>query len=421
MASDEVPNLPAEASRAPEETIGASHAVASSVPRAVRNAASTCDAEVTLQEVKRLCNVGTAGETHERQHKALAASGAKAKRAQHARETLEILGAGKYVAPETGETVDIADVLCSAVVNSRHVAGGNWHEPTPRATQQRLISCEVRCCTTLAAAQDLASCSDCLDAPGVLNFASARNPGGGFTTGAEAQEESLARSSGLYPCLSKHFQAFFEPHRRAASGLYTHGLIHSPRVPVLRNEHGMLLDEPYLVDFVTAAAPNCGVLKGRCGEREAAVQCNASLRERVRRVLHMFASNGCTDIVLGAWGCGVFQNDPETVAMLFNEALNEIPYFRKVVFAVLDPAMAEIFGQVLKVPVQGHSGKGKVKPCHSHVENHVAETMPQPRGKGKEKGKPQSEQKDKAEAQGGQGVSRKPRRWQQGQRNGYGD
>ncbi|HBR75644.1 MAG TPA: TIGR02452 family protein, partial [Cyanobacteria bacterium UBA11159] len=36
---------------------------------------------------------------------------------------------------------------------------------------------------------------------GVLNFASAKNPGGGFLRGTQAQEESLARSSALYKSL----------------------------------------------------------------------------------------------------------------------------------------------------------------------------------------------------------------------------
>jgi len=169
---------------------------------------------------------------------------------------------------------------------------------------------------------------------------------------------------------------------------------------VLRDEHGALLDEPYLIDFVTAAAPNCGVLKGKCGTQEAAAQCSAALHERMRRVLHMFASNGCIDIVLGAWGCGVFQNDPATVARLFDEALSEIPYFRKVIFAVLDPGMAQIFGEVLQVPVQG------------------LENAPEPgrKEKGKGEGKSQSKNAGKPESRDGRGDGRKQRRWQKGQR-----
>merc|ERR1712173_391926 len=118
------------------------------------------------------------------------------------------------------------------------------------------LSIEVRCCTSLAAAQDLATSATRIAPPGVLNFASARRPGGGFRNGAGAQEESLARSSAIYPCLAIHFDTFFVPNRRAKSGLHTHDLIHSIGVPVFRDPNGALLADPYLVDFVSAAAPN---------------------------------------------------------------------------------------------------------------------------------------------------------------------
>ena len=40
---------------------------------------------------------------------------------------------------------------------------------------------------------------------GVLNFASAKHPGGGVWSGARSQEESLCRASTLYPCLTTEF------------------------------------------------------------------------------------------------------------------------------------------------------------------------------------------------------------------------
>jgi len=330
-----------------------------------RSAPTESTQVVDLKTIQTLCGVGTAGEDVTRQKKAVSSGGSKGSRALIARETLDILANGGYMAPDTFEAIDISTRLCQAVAASTHFPTSAWNSSL-KAPKQR-SSIEVRCCTTLAAAQDLASCEHADAAPGVLNFASARNPGGGFTTGAEAQEESLARSSGIYPCLSKHFDVFFAPNRRAESGLYTHDLIFSPGVPVLRDSNGSLLNQPYYVDFVTAAAPNCGVLEGRCGAQKARQQCRDALDERIWRVLHTFASHGCVDLVLGAWGCGVFRNDASVVAQLFNSNLAKMGCFRRVVFAVLDPGMAEIFGRELKCPVdwgeecclkgKGNSGK----------------------------------------------------------------
>jgi len=55
----------------------------------------------------------------------------------------------------------------------------------------------------------------------VLNFASGRNPGGGFLRGAQAQEESIAKVSGLYPCLETQHESFYMPNRRSHSPFYT--------------------------------------------------------------------------------------------------------------------------------------------------------------------------------------------------------
>ena len=90
---------------------------------------------------------------------------------------------------------------------------------------------EVHHCTTLQAAQSLVVEMG-EEHVGVLNFASARNPGGGFRKGASAQEESLARSSSLYFALSQDqfLTEFYTYHRRAKTCLYSHRMIYSPRV-----------------------------------------------------------------------------------------------------------------------------------------------------------------------------------------------
>jgi len=86
-----------------------------------------------------------------------------------------------------------------------------------------------------------------------LNFASAKHPGGGFLTGAQAQEESLARASALYPCLEQQ-KGYYDANRRHHSLLYTDHLIVSPRVPVFRDDQGTLLEVPWEMTILTAPA-----------------------------------------------------------------------------------------------------------------------------------------------------------------------
>ncbi|HVK14120.1 MAG TPA: TIGR02452 family protein [Gemmataceae bacterium] len=165
-----------------------------------------------------------------------------------------------------------------------------------------------------------------------LNFASAMNPGGGFLNGSQAQEESLARSSALYASL---LQApdYYAGHRRLSSCLYTDAMILSPDCPVFRADDGTLLAEPYLATFITSAAPNAGAIRD-----DEAVALPDVLRRRAEYVLAVAAAHGYDNLVLGAWGCGVFRNDPALVGATFAEHLFGLwaGRFRRVVFAVLD-------------------------------------------------------------------------------------
>jgi uncharacterized protein (TIGR02452 family) len=169
-----------------------------------------------------------------------------------------------------------------------------------------------------------------------LNFASAKHPGGGFLGGAKAQEEDLARCSALHACLVTQ-RAYYDENRACGSMLYTDYIIHSPDVPFFRDESLALLATPFLVSIITAPAPNAGEeLKRNPGARR---QIRAALERRADFVLRVAAAEQHETLVLGAWGCGVFRNDPTEVADVFARCLESARFrgaFRRVVFAVYD-------------------------------------------------------------------------------------
>jgi len=189
--------------------------------------------------------------------------------------------------------------------------------------------------TSLEAAGQLASQYQRV---GVLNFASARNPGGGFLGGSQAQEESLARSSGLYPCLTQFQEMYAYNARPDSTALYSDHLIYSPAVPVLRADDGQWLPQPQLLDIITAPAVNAGALARN--SPGLLPQLVPTMRQRLRLVLAVAARHGVEALVLGAWGCGVFGNEPRQVAQLFTEAMAEPGVrgrFRQLDFAIFDP------------------------------------------------------------------------------------
>lgn len=257
---------------------------------------------------------------------------ARSDAAAQGREAVAIVRAGGYTAP-SGRRVDVSARVARAVAGTRDYPpeapiGAPERPSVPRATRTSVVNG-----TTLAAARALAEAA--ADEPLVLNFASAKNPGGGFLGGARAQEESLARASALYACLET--SAMYERHRALRDCMYTSYAIHSPHVPVFRDDAtSALLEEPYDCAFLTAPAPNAGVVLERDPSRAAEVR--DVMAARVDRVLAIAALHDHRRLVLGAWGCGVFRNDPVHVAECFRRALDGAfaGVFDEVVFAVLD-------------------------------------------------------------------------------------
>ncbi len=245
---------------------------------------------------------------------------------QLGREAVEIMERGAYLAP-SGRDVSIALPLADAKARTRDFPPDLGGLTRGEARHETVF--EVTGETTIGAARRLAA-----ERPLALNFASAKNPGGGFLGGAIAQEECLARSSGLYACIAS--SRMYAHHRALGDPMYTSWVVYSPDVPVFREDEGALLEEPYLASFLTCPAVNAGVVRERRAEAEAAIA--RAMDERVNRVLAVAAHARHTTLVLGAWGCGVFRNDADTVARLFEEALrgDHRGVFARVVFAILD-------------------------------------------------------------------------------------
>jgi uncharacterized protein (TIGR02452 family) len=175
-----------------------------------------------------------------------------------------------------------------------------------------------------------------IDDVAVLNFASARNPGGGWLGGARAQEEDLAVSSALVACLMKA-PAYYEANRKLDSLVYTDHLIYSPRVPFFRHEDGSFMASPFPLSVITAPAPNAGEHLRR--KPDGATLVRITLERRAAYVLAVAKERRHRTLVLGAWGCGVFRNDPDQVAGIFRGWLADARFrgaFDRIVFAVLD-------------------------------------------------------------------------------------
>ena len=88
---------------------------------------------------------------------------------------------------------------------------------------------------------------------------------------------------------------------------------------------------------ITAPAPNAGEVLAR--DPGAGPRIEAALRHRAGIVLALARWKGHRTLLLGAWGCGVFRNDPAMVSDAFGAWLTSDTFagaFDHVTFAVFD-------------------------------------------------------------------------------------
>jgi uncharacterized protein (TIGR02452 family) len=258
-------------------------------------------------------------------------------RAEFARDTVEIVERGSYRSAP-GRVVDVSEPIRACLEATRYYPPEELerlrrdvlgHPGTDLPTVFEVVNE-----TTLSGIARVLSRGQ--GPVAVLNFASAKNPGGGFLNGSHAQEESLARSSVLHASQMRAWD-FYERHRASSSLLYSDAMILSPGCPIIRDDDGTLLDEPQMAAFITSAAPNA---RAAADNRPTDLPSIPGVfRRRSEFVLALAASQGYRQLVLGAWGCGVFRNDPGVVAEAFAAHLrhgNWSGRFDRVVFSVLD-------------------------------------------------------------------------------------
>lgn len=208
----------------------------------------------------------------------------------------------------------------------------------------------------------------------VHNFASASNPGGGVVRGSSAQEECLCRCSTLYFNLDVKdmWDGFYNPHRAAHDPIHNDDIIYTPGVIVFKtdtaNPQVMPENDWYKVDVITCAAPNLkpnptNYFNPGDGNKQATLKDNELLalhEKRLRRILDVAVSNGAEVVILGAFGCGAFQNKPEVVALSAKNVIKDYLHAFKIIeYAVYcsprDDRNYKVFDRTLKLFTQANN------------------------------------------------------------------
>ena len=160
----------------------------------------------------------------------------------------------------------------------------------------------------------------------VINFASFTEPGGRFLQGSHAQEESIAHESILYEVLSS-FNSYYEENSKYKNrGLYINRALFSPYILIERNS--LCLE----TNVLTVAAPNKKVLQ-YSPDMFTEEENTKALIDRIKFIKNICEDKNIKYLVAGAFGCGVFHQNPYEVAKLFIKIFSQSSCI-KVIFAI---------------------------------------------------------------------------------------
>lgn len=168
----------------------------------------------------------------------------------------------------------------------------------------------------------------------VLNMASAYNPGGGYLTGASAQEEQLFRRSNLHMCLHEQENKLYP--------IPKYGVLYTQNVVIIKDKNYQLLNSYRLMSFISAAAHRCRNSDfDRSGYKRLKNSVEADTIKKIDAIFMAAILKGHTSIVLSAFGCGAYNNPPYHIAELFKASIAKFgQHFKYIIFAIIDDSNA---------------------------------------------------------------------------------
>jgi uncharacterized protein (TIGR02452 family) len=260
------------------------------------------------------------------------------------KDTLEILEMGRYII--NGETIslklskkDMETVQVLLPDDVREISRSG-DDKKAIVIGRCLYDCKNMDAFTLARERGSGSKKDARPTL-VLNLADWMNPGGGARRGDQGQEEDLCRKSSILLSLeSDQASKYYVYNRSQGTGMGTDAMMFTPKVEIIRDENGKLLDKTTVVAVLTCGAPMAR--QGQEGMSEESYR--ETVYSRITAMLKCAAYFGYKNLVLGAWGCGALGNDARIISDLFYKALKEIEFmgkrenglFNRIDFAVLD-------------------------------------------------------------------------------------
>ena len=193
----------------------------------------------------------------------------------------------------------------------------------PMAKTQNVV---FRKCGTVKAGYDLVEGRNetKFDRVAILNFADALVPGGLVLYGAPTQEENICRCSNLYETLLE-CPLYYNANKLFGKGTYLDAMIYSEDVTIFKDDEDYEDVKPLQMDVITCPAPSVYL-----NEETAEV----IFERRIKKILIAAQKRGVNKIVLGAWGCGAFGQNPSVVGKAFAEVLKKQNAFDEVVFAI---------------------------------------------------------------------------------------